>query len=146
MQSRGLSIVGKPTEQSTTKLEYTSDKAVDGSFETNLYPGFRCTHTSMKFYKYCFNKIHCMYKKYPLRYSASFILLEKIYMSPFLCLSEILNCYCYSRSIYSIDRFCSVTSVTEAEDPWWRVDLEAEHCISEVSILNRGDCCSKCFV
>ncbi len=76
-QSGQLSIVGKPTEQSTTFLErYSSDKAVDGSQGTYLYPNNVCSHTG------------------------------------------------------------------EEANPWWKVDLEEEHCISVVTILNRGDCCS----
>ncbi|XP_071785213.1 uncharacterized protein [Asterias amurensis] len=72
-----LSIVGKPTEQSTTYLaQYSSDKAVDGSQDTRLYPNGVCSHTH------------------------------------------------------------------EEANPWWRVDLGAEHCIAKVTILNRGDCCS----
>ena len=27
--------------------------------------------------------------------------------------------------------------------PWWRVDLEDEHCIRTITIINRIDCCSK---
>ena len=29
--------------------------------------------------------------------------------------------------------------------PWWRVDLGGEHCISKVTVLNRGDMYSKRF-
>ena len=46
VQSGQLSIVGKPTAQSTTHNEnYTSDKAVDGSQGTYLYPNNVCSHT-----------------------------------------------------------------------------------------------------
>ena len=39
---------------------------------------------------------------------------------------------------------CLVVWITDQEaNPWWRVDLGAEHCIAKVTILNRGDCCSK---
>ena len=34
---------------------------------------------------------------------------------------------------------CTHTRTTS--DPWWRVDLEQVHPVSEVYILNRGDCC-----
>ncbi|XP_038061373.1 uncharacterized protein LOC119732074 [Patiria miniata] len=37
---------------------------------------------------------------------------------------------------------CSHT-VAQTSNPWWRVDLGADHCISKVEILNRGDCCSE---
>ena len=30
-------------------------------------------------------------------------------------------------------------------DPWWKVDLGSEHCISKVTIYNRPDCCSKYY-
>lgn len=36
--------------------------------------------------------------------------------------------------------FCTHTSSISA-NPWWGVDLEQVLPISEVSILNRGDCC-----
>ncbi|XP_071793021.1 uncharacterized protein [Asterias amurensis] len=75
---RDLSIIGKPTEQSSYyDYRYSPDKAADGNLDTNLSPEFICTHTK------------------------------------------------------------------EEDDPWWIVDLEDEHCISKVVLLNRGDCCSE---
>ncbi|XP_038046791.1 fucolectin-like, partial [Patiria miniata] len=41
---------------------------------------------------------------------------------------------------------CAHTGGPDAKaeyQPWWRVDLEGEHCITQVSILNRGHCCSE---
>ncbi len=29
---------------------------------------------------------------------------------------------------------------------WWKVDMETEHCITKVSILNRSDCCGKFLI
>ncbi|XP_038071546.1 uncharacterized protein LOC119740350 [Patiria miniata] len=38
-------------------------------------------------------------------------------------------------------KHCSHTAYSA--NPWWRVDLGEDHCISKVRILNRGDCCSE---
>ncbi|XP_038059850.1 uncharacterized protein LOC119730865 isoform X5 [Patiria miniata] len=45
-------------------------------------------------------------------------------------------------SLSSNVAYCSHT-VGDSSNPWWRVDLGADHCISKVRILNRGDCCSE---
>ncbi|XP_022080918.1 uncharacterized protein LOC110973946 isoform X3 [Acanthaster planci] len=76
--STNLPIVGKITWQSSTLGAYSSNKAVDGSSSSNLYPSQHCSHT-----------------------------------------------------------------ITNAKNPWWMVDLGSNHCITQVRILNRGDCCSK---
>ncbi|XP_022079115.1 uncharacterized protein LOC110973026 isoform X3 [Acanthaster planci] len=77
--STAFSIVGKPTEQSTTlNPRFKADKAVDGSPSARLLPDNTCTHTE-----------------------------------------------------------------ADKPNPWWRVDLGEEHCISKIRILNRGDCCSE---
>lgn len=36
---------------------------------------------------------------------------------------------------------CSCTNAAGSTNPWWRVDLEELLPVSEVYILNRGDCC-----
>ncbi|XP_038065423.1 uncharacterized protein LOC119735676 isoform X12 [Patiria miniata] len=36
-------------------------------------------------------------------------------------------------------RSCSSTKFQR--NPFWQVDLQTEHCISKVTVLNRGDCC-----
>ncbi|XP_071793344.1 uncharacterized protein [Asterias amurensis] len=75
---RDLSIIGKPTEQSSYyDNRYSPDKAADGNLDAKVAPGFTCSITK------------------------------------------------------------------EDDDPWWLVDLEKEHCISKVVLLNRGDCCSE---
>ncbi|XP_022080928.1 fucolectin-like [Acanthaster planci] len=43
--STNLPIVGKITWQSSTLGAYSSDKAVDGSSSSNLYPSQHCSHT-----------------------------------------------------------------------------------------------------
>ncbi|XP_033633075.1 fucolectin-like [Asterias rubens] len=74
-----FSIIGKPTEQSSTyRFQYSSDKAVDGKGVTATQNG-DCTHTTVD--------------------------------------GEI--------------------------DPWWRVDLEGDHCIRTITIINRIFCCSE---
>ena len=40
-----LSIVGKPTAQSSNYGSYTSEKAADGNRDTRLYPNYACTCT-----------------------------------------------------------------------------------------------------
>ncbi|XP_033633071.1 uncharacterized protein LOC117294673 [Asterias rubens] len=75
-----FSIIGKPTEQSSThSVQYSSYKAVDGKGVTATQNG-DCTHTTDK--------------------DGGDI------------------------------------------DPWWRVDLEGEHCIRTITIINRIFCCS----
>ena len=44
---------------------------------------------------------------------------------------------------YLFNLYFVVWITDEEANPWWRVDLGAEHCIAKVTILNRGDCCSK---
>ncbi|XP_038074120.1 pentraxin fusion protein-like [Patiria miniata] len=46
-----------------------------------------------------------------------------------------------SSTILYPDGHCSHTN--EEQNPWWRVDLGAEQCVTKVTILNRGDCCSE---
>ncbi|XP_038060916.1 pentraxin fusion protein-like [Patiria miniata] len=46
-----------------------------------------------------------------------------------------------SSTIMYPDAKCSHTS--QEENPWWRVDLGGEECVTKVTILNRGDCCSE---
>ncbi|XP_022096525.1 uncharacterized protein LOC110982445 [Acanthaster planci] len=75
-----FSIIGKPTEQSSTYRTRTSARAVDGDVDTQR--NGNCAHTG----------------------------------GP---------------------------DATAEYDPWWRVDLEGEHCITQVNILNRGYCCSE---
>ncbi|XP_022090826.1 pentraxin fusion protein-like [Acanthaster planci] len=47
-----------------------------------------------------------------------------------------------SSAIMYPDRHCSST-VTNSNHPWWKVDLGGEQCVTKVTILNRGDCCSE---
>ena len=37
---------------------------------------------------------------------------------------------------------CTHTS-THDDNPWWGVDLGADYLITQVVIINRGDCCGK---
>ncbi|XP_033625303.1 fucolectin-1-like isoform X1 [Asterias rubens] len=39
--------------------------------------------------------------------------------------------------------FNACTSTQEKLNPWWQVALDGEHCITKVTLLNRGDCCSE---
>ncbi|XP_071792943.1 uncharacterized protein [Asterias amurensis] len=38
---------------------------------------------------------------------------------------------------------CTKTKDGGEMDPWWRVDLEGDHCIRTITIINRIDCCSE---
>lgn len=46
-----------------------------------------------------------------------------------------------SQTSYS-DGSCTHT-FDEPVNPWWRVDLEREEPVTEVYIVNRGDCCEE---
>ncbi|XP_038068540.1 pentraxin fusion protein-like [Patiria miniata] len=46
-----------------------------------------------------------------------------------------------SSTILYPDSHCSHTN--NERNPWWRVDLGSQQCVTKVTILNRGDCCSE---
>ncbi|XP_033633077.1 uncharacterized protein LOC117294678 [Asterias rubens] len=182
IQSGQLSIVGKPTAQSTTHNEnYTSDKAVDGSQGTYLYPNNVCSHTGEEahpWWRVDLEEEHCISKVTILNRGDCCSDRLRMQLLPATCEVTVFELpleSCLPPAIqsgqlsivgkptaqstthnenYTSDKAVdgsqgtylypnNVCSHTGEEDhPWWRVDLEEEHCISKVTILNRGDCCS----
>ncbi|XP_033635941.1 fucolectin-like [Asterias rubens] len=45
----------------------------------------------------------------------------------------------------SLTRFFdhSCTHTDTERDPWWKVDLQSTHCLGEITLINRGDCCGE---
>ena len=47
------------------------------------------------------------------------------------------------KSATHFNRGKTCTHTTNVENAWWRVDLGEEEPVSEVYIVNRGDCCAE---
>ncbi|XP_022080901.1 uncharacterized protein LOC110973946 isoform X1 [Acanthaster planci] len=230
--STNLPIVDKITWQSSTYGAYSSDKAVDGSSSSDLYPSEHCSHTIACARdpwwmvdlggEHCISKVHilnrgdCCSKRLegavvrvgpsvtatenwacgsfvtaaqaaPLGGTIEFtcqpalkgryvsvdipgsatlalceVTLEEIPLEqcpdpqPFSIVGKPAEQSTTHSARYTADlavdgsssailypaRHCSHTA-TDSNHPWWKVDLGGEQCVTKVTILNRGDCCSE---